>query len=99
MARRKIPLRRCIGCGQRQPKQSMIRVVKSPDDTLSVDASGKKSGRGCYLCPDTACLTAVFSGDKLARALRMGTIDHQMKATLKQELVELIENDVDEARR
>ena len=49
MAEKKIPLRKCIGCGEMMPKKELIRVVKSPEGEISVDLTGKKSGRGAYI--------------------------------------------------
>ena len=53
---KKIPLRMCTGCGESKPKKELIRVVKSPDGIISLDFTGKKSGRGAYVCPDIQCL-------------------------------------------
>lgn len=55
MAERKIPMRKCTGCGEMKPKKELIRVVKSPDGEISLDLTGKKAGRGAYICCDKAC--------------------------------------------
>ena len=53
---KKIPLRQCIGCQTSRPTKELVRVVRGPDGTISIDTAGKKPGRGAYLCPDPACL-------------------------------------------
>ncbi len=53
---KKIPMRMCIGCGEMKPKKELVRVVKSPEGEISLDFTGKKAGRGAYLCRGTACL-------------------------------------------
>ena len=56
MKPKKIPMRLCLGCGEMKPKRELIRVVKAPDGEISLDTTGKKSGRGAYICPDPGCL-------------------------------------------
>lgn len=53
---RKIPVRRCSGCGEHLPKSSLIRVVRTPEGEIVLDLVGKRSGRGAYLCKSAACL-------------------------------------------
>ena len=69
MAEKKIPLRKCIGCGEMKPKKELIRVVKSPEGEISVDLTGKKSGRGAYICPDKSCFQKARKAKRLERAL------------------------------
>ncbi|MCD8328001.1 MAG: YlxR family protein [Ruminococcus sp.] len=57
MKTRKIPMRQCLGCGEVKPKREMIRVVKSKDGEISLDLTGKKSGRGAYICHSLDCFT------------------------------------------
>lgn len=52
---RKIPMRRCLGCGESFPKKDLIRVVRSPEGDVALDFTGKMSGRGAYVCKRTAC--------------------------------------------
>ena len=52
---KKIPLRQCIGCGEMKNKRELIRVLKGTDDVISIDATGRKNGRGAYICPSMAC--------------------------------------------
>lgn len=56
MTPKKIPMRMCLGCGEMKPKRELIRVVKQPDGAICLDVTGKKSGRGAYICPQTECL-------------------------------------------
>ncbi|MCD7756047.1 MAG: YlxR family protein [Firmicutes bacterium] len=66
---RKIPQRQCMGCRERKPKREMIRVVRQPDGTVSLDFSGKLSGRGAYVCPDLECLRKARKSRALERCL------------------------------
>lgn len=65
---KRVPLRKCTGCGEMKPKNTLVRVVKSPEGELSVDLTGKKSGRGAYVCIDKACLAASRKARRLERA-------------------------------
>ncbi len=56
---KKIPERQCLGCGEHKPKGELCRIVRTPDGTVTIDKTGKKSGRGAYICPDAACLVRV----------------------------------------
>jgi predicted RNA-binding protein YlxR (DUF448 family) len=62
--------RRCVGCGREEPKTGLIRVVRSPDGIVSVDASGRAPGRGAYLCADIACVRTAMKKNALSRALK-----------------------------
>lgn len=66
---KKIPQRQCLGCREMKPKRELIRVVRSPEGTISVDLRGKASGRGAYVCPDPQCLKRAIKSKALARAL------------------------------
>ena len=52
---KKIPMRMCLGCNEMKPKKELIRVVKSPEGEISIDFTGKKAGRGAYICADSEC--------------------------------------------
>ena len=56
MQTRKVPMRMCTGCGQMKPKREMVRVVKNQAGEISLDLTGKKAGRGAYVCRDLQCL-------------------------------------------
>ena len=66
---KKIPMRQCLGCREMKPKKELIRVVRSPEGTLSLDFRGKAPGRGAYLCPDSACLKKAQKSKALSRSL------------------------------
>lgn len=59
----------CTGCGESKPKKELIRVVRGPEGDISIDAKGKKPGRGAYICPDPACLKKARKNKRLERSL------------------------------
>ena len=69
MKPKKIPMRMCLGCGENKPKRELVRVVKSPEGEISLDLTGKKSGRGAYLCKNVACFKRARKTHKLEREL------------------------------
>ena len=68
MQQKKIPMRKCTGCGGSFPKRELLRIVKTPEDKILVDFSGKLSGRGAYICPKAQCLAAAQKARRLERA-------------------------------
>jgi predicted RNA-binding protein YlxR (DUF448 family) len=66
--KKKIPLRMCTGCGQMKPKLELVRVVKSPDGDISLDLTGKKPGRGAYVCKNADCLKAARKARRFEKA-------------------------------
>ena len=56
MANKKIPLRKCVACNEMKEKKEMIRVIKTPENEIVLDATGRKNGRGAYICADPECL-------------------------------------------
>ncbi|NLE19806.1 MAG: YlxR family protein [Clostridiales bacterium] len=66
---KKVPMRMCVGCREMKPKKELLRVVRTPEDEIALDFTGKKSGRGAYLCPDEACLKRAAKQKQLDRAL------------------------------
>jgi len=67
--KRKTPLRMCMGCGEMKPKPELVRIVRSPDGEVSLDTTGKKPGRGAYLCRSANCLNAARKKKRVERAL------------------------------
>ena len=65
---RKIPQRQCVGCREMKDKKALLRIVKTPEGDILLDATGKKSGRGAYVCPDPACLKKARKSRALERA-------------------------------
>lgn len=68
MQKKKVPLRMCCGCGEMKPKRELTRVVKNKEGEISLDLTGKKVGRGAYLCADAACFKKARKGGRLERA-------------------------------
>ncbi|MBR3077563.1 MAG: YlxR family protein [Oscillospiraceae bacterium] len=64
-----IPQRQCLGCRQMKPKPELVRVVRSPEGSVSVDLRGKAPGRGAYVCPSTDCLKKALRSKALSRSL------------------------------
>lgn len=76
MANKKIPMRQCVGCREMKAKKDMIRVIKTAgeDETESrilLDATGRKNGRGAYICPNGECLKTAIKSKGLERSLKM----------------------------
>lgn len=69
MKQKKIPMRQCLGCREMKPKQSLVRVVRSPEGAISLDMKGKASGRGAYVCHDMDCLKKARKSKALERVL------------------------------
>ena len=65
---KKIPQRQCVGCREMKDKKALLRVVKSPEGQVSLDFTGKKSGRGAYVCHDVECLRRARKSRALERA-------------------------------
>ncbi len=71
MTPKKIPLRRCSGCGESKPKKELVRVVRAADGTVSLDLTGRKPGRGAYVCPNAACLAKARRAKRIERSLEV----------------------------
>lgn len=68
MKPKKIPMRMCLGCGEMKTKRELIRVVKSPEGEISIDKTGKKSGRGAYVCDCLDCLKKARKARRFEKA-------------------------------
>lgn len=64
-------MRTCTGCLQVKPKKELVRVVRTPEGQVILDPTGKRSGRGAYICPDLACLQEAHRRGRLGRSLEM----------------------------
>ena len=73
--KRKIPERQCLGCNEHKPKLELIRVVRSPDGEISLDLTGKKSGRGAYICRSKKCLMKARKSKRIDKALDVSVPD------------------------
>ena len=78
---RKIPLRMCVGCREMKPKKELLRAVRSPQGDVTLDTTGKKAGRGAYVCYDAACLR---------RALKQKQLDRALETRLSEETVQAL---------
>lgn len=83
---KKIPERQCLGCNQHKPKRELLRVVRDPEGEISLDFTGKKSGRGAYICPLAACLKKARKSKRIDTALGVtipDTVYDSMEETLE----------------
>ncbi len=96
MKQKKIPMRKCLGCGEMKPKRDLARVVKAPDTKdengeiiekgeVSLDLSGKKAGRGAYVCKNAECLERAVKARRFERAFK-GQIPDSIFEGIKEEL-------------
>lgn len=68
---KKIPLRQCIGCGEMKSKKEMLRILKTAEEEICLDATGRKNGRGAYVCKKLECLQAAKKNKGLERSFKM----------------------------
>lgn len=68
MQTKRVPLRKCTGCGEMKPKKELLRIVRSPEGEISLDPTGRKPGRGAYICPQVACLQQACKAHRLEKA-------------------------------
>ncbi len=87
MATRKIPLRKCTGCGEMKNKKELIRVIKTPEEEIIIDATGRKNGRGAYICNSSVCL---------AKAIKTKALERSLKAAIPKEVYEELEKELRE---
>src|ERR1051326_41227 len=78
----KIPQRTCVACPPPNAKRQLVRIVRAPDGSVSIDSSGKRSGRGAYLCSTSECWDAGLKRGVLARALKIDAIPEDNLQTL-----------------
>lgn len=81
MAVKKIPMRMCVACRQMQPKKELCRVVRTPEGEILLDRTGRKNGRGAYLCPNIRCLE---------KAIKIKALDRALEHSLDKETVEAL---------
>lgn len=82
---KKIPQRTCMACQEKKDKRELVRIVRSPEGEISVDVTGKKPGRGAYICPNLECLNKVIKSKRLERSLET-TISQEIYESLKEQL-------------
>ena len=81
MKPKKTPMRMCVGCREMKEKRELIRIVRTPEGVVAVDDTGKRSGRGAYVCRSAECLT---------RAIRQKQLERQLEITLINEVSEAL---------
>lgn len=82
---KKVPERKCVGCGVSKEKKALIRVVRDPEGNIFLDATGKKSGRGAYLCPDPMCFK---------KARKSKRLDGNLNSVIPEEIYERLEAEI-----
>lgn len=85
MTVKKKPMRKCVGCGEMKPKNELIRIVKTPEDNILIDKTGKLNGRGAYICPCDDCLLKAVKSKRIDRSFGI-CIDESIYQNLKEEL-------------
>ena len=87
---RKIPMRQCIGCGEMKSKKEMMRVLRTTEGEITLDITGKKNGRGAYLCQNPECLKKAIRSKGLERALKT-PIPSEIYVSLEKEMETIAE--------
>ncbi len=85
---KKIPLRQCVGCGEMKSKKEMMRVLKTAEGPIVLDVTGKKNGRGAYLCLSEECLKKARKNKGLERSFKM-SIPEEVYESLEKEFEEI----------
>lgn len=86
MKTKKVPMRKCIGCGEQKNKSDMMRVLRTPEDSFILDLTGKQNGRGAYLCKTRACFE---------RAVKSKGLERSFKVAIPKEAYALLERELD----
>lgn len=83
---KKLPSRRCTGCGEHFPKNTLVRILRTPDGNIILDKTGKVSGRGAYICKNTTCLNKARKASRIERSLNC-EIPADIYARIEEELI------------
>lgn len=83
---KKIPMRKCVGCGEMKSKKEMLRVIKTPEDLIELDSTGRKNGRGAYIC---------FSKECLLKAVKNRGLERSLKISVPKEVMEKLSEEFD----
>lgn len=86
--KKKTPERRCVGCGESKDKRELIRVLRTPDGEVCLDATGKKSGRGAYICHSLSCFK---------KARKSKRIETSLNVSIPEDIYEKLESELSEA--
>ena len=84
--KKKIPMRKCVGCGEMKPKKELMRILRTEDDDFCIDTTGKKNGRGAYLCHNVECFQ---------KAVRNKGLERSFKQSIPQEVYDRLEKEMD----
>lgn len=82
---KKVPLRKCTGCNELKNKKEMLRVIKTPEDEIILDATGKKNGRGAYICNSYPCFE---------KARKTKALERSLKTAIPKEIYEMLEKEL-----
>ncbi|HHW48603.1 MAG TPA: YlxR family protein [Clostridiaceae bacterium] len=85
MKKRRVPMRMCLGCQEMKPKKELIRIVKNKENEISVDFTGKKPGRGAYICRDINCFDKARKGKRIEKAFE-SSISSEIYDILREQL-------------
>lgn len=85
MKQKKIPMRMCVGCHEMKPKRELLRVVKDPQGNISLDLTGKKSGRGAYVCRNEGCFNTAVRKKMLERAFS-APVSEEVRISLAEQI-------------
>lgn len=85
MKQKKVPIRVCAGCQEQKSKKEMIRVVRTPEGNVEIDKTGKKAGRGVYICQNAECLEKAYKEHRLERSLKC-KVSEEIYESLRSEL-------------
>ena len=88
MSVKKIPMRQCVGCREMKEKRELIRILCTEEKEVILDVSGRKNGRGAYICPNTECLEKAIKNKGLERAVKMA-VPASIYEELKKEMEEV----------
>lgn len=88
MSVKKIPMRQCVGCREMKEKRELIRILCTEEKEVILDVSGRKNGRGAYICPNTECLEKAIKNKGLERSLKMA-VPASIYEELKKEMEEV----------
>ena len=84
---KKIPERQCLGCNEHKPKKELLRVVRTPESEILLDFTGKKNGRGAYICQSVSCLKKARRSGRIDRSLNV-SVPEEVYANMERELSE-----------
>ncbi len=85
MTNKKVPMRQCVGCAEMKSKKELLRIIKTPEEEVVLDTTGRKNGRGAYICADMECLKKARAHKGLERSLKTA-IPTEVYESLEEEM-------------